>query len=170
MAHAGIEHIRGIDAVLEKRTDGSYDLQIGADGDILTAEAFDTAIIVSLFTDARADQSEVLPSELRRGWIGNESTPDFEIGSKMWLFYQNRLTQTTVNGIVGAAQDSLQWLVQDSIPATDTTIANSVTASGEVTSRGLELQITIERPDSQVEKRYFELWQNTGNKGIGNGS
>ncbi len=158
--------VRGIDAVLDDRIDGTYDFQIGGDGDILTADAFDAAIIVSLFTDKRADASEVQPAQLRRGWIGNESTPDFEIGSKLWLFEQSRLTQSVVNGVTDAAQQSLQWLVEDTIPATDTTIADNVSAAAAVTNGTINLVITIERPSSQVEKRYFDLWQNTGSGGL----
>jgi phage gp46-like protein len=154
--------VRGIDAELLSLGDGTYDFQISDDGDIKTAEAFDAAIITSLFTDARASQSEVSPSQLRRGWIGNESTPDFEIGSKLWLYDQARLTQNTVNGVIDAAQQSLQWLVSDSIPATNTTIAVSVSATAFVSGGTIQLEITIERPNSQTEKRYFELWQNTG--------
>jgi phage gp46-like protein len=161
MAHEGEQHIRGIDAVLTTLTDGTYDFSIDSDGDILTADAFDAAIIVSLLTDRRADESEVGPSNLRRGWIGNESTPDFEIGSKLWLYEQSRLTQSTLNGIVDAAQQALQWFVEDSIPATGTTIANRVSATAEIKDEAIILSITIERPDSQVEKRYFELWENT---------
>jgi phage gp46-like protein len=157
----------GIDAVLESLGNGTYDFQIADDGDILTADAFDSAIIVSLFADRRADESEVSPAQLRRGWIGNESTPDFEIGSKLWLYYQSRLTQTVLNGVENAAQQALRWFVEDSIPATGTTIADNVyasaTASTSATSNSgvVTLAITIERPNSQVEKRYYELWENT---------
>ena len=162
MAHEGVTHTRGIDAVLVVIEGGAYDFQLADDGDILTADAFDAAIIVSLFTDARADVSEVQVSEQRRGWIGNESTPGFELGSKLWLYSQSRLTQSVLNGVVDAAQACLQWFVTDSIPATDTTIANAVRASASVTGGTLKLLIEIDRPSSEVEKRYFDLWDNTG--------
>jgi phage gp46-like protein len=172
MAHTNthVDSIRGIDAVLEALDDGGYDMQIGDDGDILTADAFDTAIIVSLFTDARAGQSQVQVAEQRRGWIGNESFgDDFEIGSLLWLWYQQRLTQSTVNGIEDAASNALQWFVEDSIPATGTRIADAVSVVGSVVSQGILLEITMDRPSSRVAKRYFELWDKTGG-GLTSGS
>jgi phage gp46-like protein len=163
MAHAGIDHTRGIDAVLVP-FEKSYDFILDDSGDIKSADAFDTSILVSLFTDRRAEPSEVVEASLRRGWIGNESTPDFEIGSKLWLFYQNRNTLDTMNGIVDAAQEALQWMVQDSIPASGTTIANAVSASATLVPGSSEIRLTIEieRPSSRVEKRYFDLWDATG--------
>jgi phage gp46-like protein len=149
----------GVDASLVE-TNGTYDFQIGEDGDILTADAFDAAIIVSLFTNERADPSEVSSARLRRGWVGNESSPGFEIGGKLWLFEQSRLLQSTRNGIADAAQASLKWMVEDKI-------ADSVSATAEVIGGALRLEITLERPASQVEKRYFDLWQNTGSAGLG---
>ena len=71
----------GIDACLEDLGNGAYDIQIASNGDILTQDFFDTYILVSLFSNRRANESEVLVPELRGGWIGNESTPGFEQGS-----------------------------------------------------------------------------------------
>jgi phage gp46-like protein len=151
----------GIDAVLEQSADGTWDFQLSDDGDILTADTLDTSIIVSLFTDKRADASEVSVESMRRGWIGNESTPGFEIGSKLWLYYQARLNQRTLNGITNESQNALQWFVEDSSPETGTTIANAVSATAAIVDEALQLEVILERPSSRVEKRYFDLWQNT---------
>jgi len=145
----------GIDAELQLLDSGIYDLQIGDDGDIKTEDSFDTAILVSLFTDRRASSAEILPSHRRRGWIGNESTPGIEIGSKLWLFEQSRITATSLSGIADAAQECLQWMV-------DQRIAKSVTANATSTSTGVALDIEITRPNSNVERRHFDLWENTG--------
>ncbi len=146
----------GIDAVLQVLPDGMYDLQIGPDGDILTADSFDTAIIVSLFTDRRAGASEVGASRNRRGWIGNESTPGIEMGSKLWLFEQARNGIDTMNGLADAAQAAIQWLVDDGFA-----VAVSATATPSNVSLAT-LSILIERVPGEVERRDFELWQNTG--------
>lgn len=148
--------MRGIDAVLQELDGGIYDIQIGDDGDILTADSFDTYITVALLTDRRANESEVVESHRRRGWIGNEHTPGFEIGSKLWIFEQSRLTRTVMNEIEVAALDALQ-------PMVDEGLAESVRGVElEMTDSGLRLGIEIQRSPSDVERRFFDLWQNTG--------
>lgn len=146
----------GIDVVLTKNADGIFDISIDEEGDIETADAFDTLILMSLFCERRASSSEVLESQRRRGWIGNESTPGFEIGSKLWLFEQSRINRNTLNGITTAADEALQAeLVDDNI-------ADSVTSSATLSNGTITLITIITRPNSKVEKRFFPLWENTG--------
>jgi phage gp46-like protein len=139
----------GIDACLEEIDGGLYDIQLDSAGDILSGDFFDTAILVSLFAERRANESEVLESEHRRGWIGNESTPGFEIGSKLWLFEQSRLTSTTINGVSSAARQALEWLIDDEF-------AESIDAvDARIIDGGLGLDVTTRRPNSCVERRFF---------------
>lgn len=143
-----------VDAVVEKNDDGVYDFVLDAVGDIETKDFFDTSIIMSLFCERRASESEVPASHLRRGWIGND--PDFEIGSKLWLFDQARLNLNTINGIRSAIKSGLQWMVEDDI-AIDVTVVVTLSGTSTVTTT-----VTITRPNSKVERRYYELWENTG--------
>lgn len=148
--------MRGIDAVLQELDGGIYDLKVGFDGDIETADSFDTYILVALLSDKRADASEILDSARRRGWIGNEQTPGFELGSKLWLFEQSRLTRTVINEIQTEAVNALQSLVDEDL---------AVAIRGvelDLTDGGATLVVEIERSPSRVEKRFFDLWQNTG--------
>lgn len=146
----------GIDAVLQELPGGLYDMQIGDDGDIQTADSFDTYILVALLTDRRANESEVADAQRRRGWIGNEHTPGFEIGSKLWIFEQSRLTGTVLSEIESAALTALQSMVDEGF-------ADAVRSVRAVpTSTGVELELAILRPSSAVERRFFELWNNTG--------
>lgn len=148
--------MRGIDAVLQQLPGGNYDIQIGFDGDIETADSFDTYILVALLTDKRADASEILQPERRRGWIGNEHTPGFEMGSKLWLYEQARKTRTTINEIQTEAVNALQSLVNEGL-------ANAIRgAELRFTDDGVSLEVVIERSPSRTEKRLFDLWQNTG--------
>lgn len=145
----------GIDAKLVLRADGLYDIQLNSEGDIDSEDSFDTAIIVSLFSDRRASASEVPDPRFRRGWIGNESN-EFEIGSKLWLFHQARATQDTRNGVRDAADEALEWLVDDGF-------AEAIqSAELVVLPNGMGLSIEIKRPTGEVVKRFFELWNNTG--------
>lgn len=144
----------GADAELLE-TDGVYDMVIDSVGDIKTKDFFDTAILMSLYCERRAVPSEMPSSHLRRGWIGNESTPGFEIGSKLWLFEQARLTRSVLNSVDSVAKESLVWMVSDNI-------AKSIEAQSRLSKASLVLEITITRPNSSVVTQYFDLWENTG--------
>ncbi len=61
----------GLDFKLVRLANNIWDIGVDLDGDFLTEDAFDTSIIVSLQTDARADASEVFEPERRRGWPGS---------------------------------------------------------------------------------------------------
>lgn len=144
------------DAVLLKDNSGIYDFSLDETGDIKTEDFFDTSILMSIFCERRASANEMPASHYRRGWIGNESTPSFEIGSKVWLFEQSRLTRETLNGINSVVKEGLQWMIDDKI-ALEILVSSSL---GQNNSIAIEVIIT--RPNSKVEKRYFELWENTG--------
>lgn len=141
----------GIDAVL----DDDFDMQIADNGDILTDDFFDTALLMSIYCERRATASEVPQSDRRRGWIGNESTPDFEIGSKVWLYEQSRVTGSLLRGIESVVLNSLQWLIDDNY-------AVKINADATLSNSKVTLEANIERPSSNVDKRFFELWDTTG--------
>jgi len=144
------------DAVLSRTETAKWDLTIDSTGDILTADFFDTALLMSLYTEKRASESEVSESRFRRGWIGNESFVDgFEIGSKIWLFEQSRLNRDTLNGITSAAIEGLQWFLNRGFAinlAVDTVLLKGI----------VTLQVDIFRPNSKVDRRFFRLWDGSG--------
>lgn len=148
--------MRGIDVTLQLLDSGIYDIEIGWDGDLKTADTFDTYILVALFTDARANEAQVQDSSRRRGWIGNEYTPGVQMGSLLWLFEQAKLTRTVMNDVSGEVVRALQSMVDDGL-------ALAVReAFVRLLDGGVYLEANIQRPQSQVERRYYELWQNTG--------
>lgn len=111
---------------------------------------------MSIFAERRASSSEVPDSRRRRGWIGNESNLDgFEIGSKVWLFEQARLNRDTLNGITTAAVDGLEWFLDRGFMVN--LAIDTVLVDGQVT-----LQIDIFRPNSKVDRRFFDLWDASG--------
>ena len=144
----------GIDAKLYT-FENTYDIAVDSNGDIETEDAFDTAIIVSLMTDARADESEVPASENRRGWIGNESTPGIQMGGKLWLFYGARVTSRIQSQLEDAARESLQWFITDDY-------ALAVSAEASISSTTVTLTVAIDRPNAKPDQRYFEIWNATG--------
>lgn len=150
----------GLDVVLQNTGNNIWDPVLGADGDWETADFFDSSLIVSFFTDARANASEVAVPERRRGWAGNESQ-DVPYGSKIWLYEQERRTQSTLDGLETAANNSLQWLL-------DKKYARSVISKTEnLNTTGIRLTTTIQRPNSPIDERFFDLWDETGQRDYG---
>lgn len=147
-----------IDLVLAKdETTGLQDISI-TDGDFTSLDSFDTSIKVSLFADERADSSEVQAAEKRRGWWGNQFNDDdisFQLGSKLWLLDQARLTQDTLNSAIDISKNALQWLIDDGH-------ANDVVVTGEFAPEGIRITVTIFRDQARTETRYYDLWENSG--------
>ena len=135
---------------------GVYDVQLDALGDVATEDSFDTGIFVSLFTDKRAEPSQIARPEDRRGWIGNERTPGFQVGSYLWLFEQSRLTRDVANSIEDASEGALRWMIDDGY---------AVSVRGAMSLFGSErgsLTLSIIKPDGTVETPLFDLWDLTG--------
>ncbi len=104
------------DVLIRANSDGLYDLVV--DGNVFaSAGGFETAIPVSLFTDARAPAALVAEPQGRRGWIGNLMTASTmrQLGSILWVLDQTRITQETLNVARLAAQDAFQWMVDDGV-------------------------------------------------------
>ena len=139
------------------RIDDIYDITFNADGDFETTEGLDTAILLSLLEERRANESEVSTPQKRRGWIGNDlgDIAVYELGSKLWLLNQERLTTDTLNRAVDYARQSLQWMLDDNI-------ATSINVTGEIEyPEGIKLFIVLSRENNKVESFYFNLWDNT---------
>ncbi len=118
-----------------------------------------TAIVQSLFTDARAGRDDVLPAGAsRRGWVGAEflGQVDGQVdswGSLLWLL---RYSKSTVNVLGQAelyAREALAWLVRDGIAERVTAAAQWV---GDAQQR-LALRPQIYKPDNPLPV-YDVLW------------
>ena len=131
-----------------------WDLTLDSSGDLDSGDFFDSSLAYSLLGERRASPSEVPTSSRRRGWIGNEGQ-GFENGSKLWLYEQSRLTRSTLNAIQSEAVDALLWLVEEGY-------AVNVQAFASLSGGNIVLEVFIYRFNSIVERRFFELWQNTG--------
>ncbi len=146
-----------IDVKITQNSFGGYDLTI-ADGDFEGVEGFDTALNVSLLSDARAPEDKVEKPEKRRGWLGDLNSPvtDRFFGSLLWLLNQRRLIQNTLNDAVSFTRDALNWLVVDEI-------AKTVTVTGEIVPRlGIAVTIIITTFDGRTDTHYVPLWEVTG--------
>lgn len=137
---------------------GAFDIVI-EDGDFANCDGFDTNLWVSLFSDARADISQVIVPENRRGWLGNtvSEIPERQLGSYLWLAEQRRLNQDTVNEITDYIRKCINWMITDGI-------ATGIEVNGSIVPReGIAVSIIITSKDGVTSNHYIELWRYTGN-------
>lgn len=142
--------------VILKRDKGYYDIEWDADGDINTDQALDAFVLICLFEERRASPAEVAEPRARRGWIGNESTPGFEQGSKVWRFSQERVTGSMLAELGPVVRNSLQPVIDEGLAA-DVIVEDPKLKNGQVV-----VSINFKRHDGTIDRRFYELWENTG--------
>ena len=138
------------------KSKGYYDFEWTESGDISTDGTLDTAILMSIFEEFRATAGEIPESNFRRGWVGNESTPDFQQGSKAWLFEQERITGSVLAELGVVVRNSLQWLIDEGL-AVNVAVEQPALSNGKVC-----VYINLSRDGSKVDRRFYEIWNNTG--------
>lgn len=123
---------------------GRGDIEITSAG-LRQDDGLATLVLQILFTDARADPSDVLPDGTndRRGWIG-DTFADEPWGSKLWLLDRSKLTTDVRNKAVTYAQTALErHLTPD--------YAKQVVVTGAIPQfQMLQLDIAITRPDGSA--------------------
>jgi len=152
------------------------DIVVG-ETDLATDEGLAAAVVISLFTDARARPEDFLPDDARvpgeaaaygasgadlardrRGWWGDLVPPrqaaemaEHRTGSRFWLLSREKQTPETLRRAEEYAREALEWLIADGI-------ARAVQVTAFIPRAGwLGLQITIDRPRSR--DRFEHVWK-----------
>lgn len=141
------------------------DLQLG---DLLLDEGLQTAVILSLFCDARAEDSDVLPEgeTQRRGWWGDQfGLPADRTGSKLWMLWREKRVPATLQRAQRYCEQALQWLVDDGV-ADSVVIACEFVSMADLTHSGvnphefaLVIDAQINKPDGVEHFRFARQWQ-----------
>lgn len=125
-------------------------------GSLLAEHDIKTAVLISLFSDRRAEADDVLPFEAseRRGWWGDALNPR-RIGSRLWLLGREKQLREVVLHAREYAEEALAWLVEEGI-------ARRVVVTAEIVQTGwLGLAVRIERERAMpASLRYEFAWQN----------
>lgn len=133
-------------------------LQSGADLD--QDPTLETAVIVSLFSDRRASETDELPAGCtwRRGWWGAELPlvpgDERQWGSHLWLLSREKQTEQTRQRAEQYAREALAWMIEDGV-------ASAADVRAEWTGMGrLALRVDITRPDGGNETySWANIWQ-----------
>lgn len=108
--------------------------------DMAADDGLHTAVLLSLFTDARASATDLTPdgSDDLRGWWADawaEIDGD-QFGSRLWLLDREKLLPEVAIRADGWARDALAWMIDDGI-------ASDVVVNATIAQPSL-LQLTIE--------------------------
>jgi len=90
-----------------------------ADRDVERDSGFETAVLLTLLTDKRAEAGDPLPDDsgYKGGWWGDSLpvVPDYEMGTKLWLLQRSK-TLTEIPAIAKEyLADGFKWMVEDGI-------------------------------------------------------
>lgn len=140
--------------LLYREEKGYYDLAITSTGDLKADNSFDTGVNLALFTDGRADKSEVSNPEDQRGTIVDMFTNGYRNGSKLWLLEQSRLDAGAVNRAIDYAKNALKYFV-------DLSLVQKISVDGYLTSKGVVLVIVIKGLNGTIDKYKYEAWSNS---------
>lgn len=132
--------------------------------DIQGDDGLFTAVIVSLFTDARAHDDDALPDERlgvssdKRGWWGDlvpdimgDGTELVSIGSRLWLLWREKELDSVVVRAQQYAEEALQWLIDQGYA-----LSCSVTAS-HVESRHLGIDVRMQQSGTDTPGREWNF-------------
>jgi phage gp46-like protein len=128
------------------------------DGALATDDGLQTAILISLFTDARALADDILPEPNadRRGWWGDLlSVSGDQTGSRLWLLAREKQLSPVLARAEGYAREALGWMIEDQIAA-------GISVAARFPSAGwLGLEVLIDRPNGPARQRYDLAWSAT---------
>lgn len=132
-----------------KIVDGCFQLDI-ENGDLLTEQGLETAVLISLFSDQRINEEELPPGLIsKRGWWG-DLFADFEgdkIGSKIWILDRSKNSLETLAQLETYAKECLAWMITDGV-------ASSIEVEGEIdedNNQQINLSISITRPSGETD-------------------
>jgi phage gp46-like protein len=145
-------------ALTWSNTTGAGDLSI-IDLDLASDRGLETAVLLSLFTDRRAEADDTPPSgdpTDRRGWWADQfaAVEGDRIGSRLWLLDRSKRTSETVQRAKEYAREALAWLIEDRV-------VESVAVTVEVTAVALLLAVELQRPGrAPTTFRFAHAWDN----------
>lgn len=133
-------------------------------GDLVRELGLRTAVLMSMYTDRRADADSVLPdpsSDDRRGWWGDQINIDYvddRIGSRLWLLERSKTTEQTLADAKFYIEECLQWMIDDEVvQAIEVEVERQNRKDGTATLAG---RISIMQSDGTNKAfKFDDLWK-----------
>lgn len=125
-----------------------------AHGELANGDDFQTAVIISLFTDRVARADDPYEDNDRRGWWG-DSTEQNQLGSRLWLIRREKLTREVARRSEEYAREALKWLVDDGVVMAVEAVAQIVYPN----RLNLFIRYQLPQTDSWDALQFFWIWE-----------
>jgi len=137
-----------------EKISGDFSLSSGG-GDLKRELGLETAVLLSLFTDRRADDSDVFDGEDKRGWWADQLNQDeYEIGSKLWLLDRSKTTPQTLVKAREYCLEALEWMIDEEVVA-------AIEVEVERENSILKFKTILYKADGKTEVfKFDDLWRN----------
>jgi|TARA_A100001391_G_scaffold205410_1_gene205977 phage gp46-like protein len=120
---------------------------------LASADQIERAVVISLFTWRRAEDSDPVDDDERYGYWG-DAYPDVardRIGSRLWLLRRRSLTAETIQNAERYAREALAWMLEDEVVS-----AVQVDLVRPNPTR-LDLYVTLTLDEGQRELRFDDV-------------
>ncbi|MFP3944636.1 MAG: phage GP46 family protein [Alphaproteobacteria bacterium] len=137
----------------------AFDIAV-SEGDLVTDEGLRTAVIVSLFTDARTSgEDDDVPGTDKGGWWGEKlEDGNSRWGSRLWLLRRAKLTAGLPRLVEEWAAEALAWMVDQGVAERVEAVAEVTPAEG---GARLTLTVTLHRAQGAQSFVFDPLWENS---------
>lgn len=135
-----------------------------ADGALATDDGLRTAVIISLFTDARARADDPLAEgEDPRGWWGDafNTDPSDRTGSLLWQLARAKATQATATRARDIVREALAWMTEDGVASAVEITTEAIAPTPARPSGAIAIGVSIQRPGGPARQRFDFLWDAT---------
>jgi phage gp46-like protein len=121
------------------------------DGQLMEDPGLFTAVLHSLYSDAKAPEGSDELIRDKRGWWGDIITPwsEDEYGSRLWLLKREKQTPEVLELARLYAEEALAWLVSDGI-------ANEIQVDADFSGRGV-LKMSVRLDLVQGKQALFDF-------------
>lgn len=123
-------------------------------GELANGDDFQTAAIISLFTDRVARTDDPYEDNDRRGWWG-DSTDQNQLGSRLWLIRREKLTRDVALRSEEYAREALKWLVDDGVVMSVDAVAQIVFPN----RLNLVIRYQLPQSNSWDALQFFWIWE-----------
>ncbi len=130
------------------------DIALDAPG-LLTGDELQSGITISIFTDARANDDDLVElADDKRGWFADSFNPirNDKIGSRLWLLRRAKLTNETIVKAREYVLEATRWLIDDSVASTVNVVCEKTNNST------LGIQVVVQKPSGSQTFNFSYAW------------